>query len=48
MKRILSILALAALFTGVASAQEIANIGKSAGLVSPEVGTDGIIFRLDA
>ena len=48
MKRILSILALAALFTGVASAQEIANIGKSAGLVSPEVGTDGLIFRLDA
>ena len=48
MKRILSILALAALFTGVASAQEIAHIGKSAGLVSPEVGTDGIIFRLDA
>lgn len=48
MKRILSILALAALFMGVASAQEIANIGKSAGLVSPEVGTDGIIFRLDA
>lgn len=48
MKRILSILAFVALFTGVASAQEIANIGKSAGLVSPEVGTDGIIFRLDA
>lgn len=48
MKRILSILALAALFTGAASAQEIANIGKSTALVSPEVGTDGIIFRLDA
>ena len=48
MKRILSILALAALFTGAASAQEIANIGNSTALVSPEVGTDGIIFRLDA
>ena len=48
MKRILSILALAALFTGAASAQEIANIGNSTALVSAEVGTDGIIFRLDA
>ena len=48
MRRILSILSLAAIFTVAAGAQEIANIGRGSELVSPEVGTEGIVFRLDA
>lgn len=48
MKRIITIIAASALLAGAVNAQEIANIGRGAAVVSPEVGTEGIVFRLDA